>query len=109
MADYVTQVAIEGKNDGVVALGLAGSEAGAPAEPFARWFDQARGEGLHSVPHAGEMAGPESVWGAIFALGAERIDHGVRAIEDPIFSLECILTMHPIPCCGSMMPELSLP
>lgn len=83
MADYVTRVAIEGKNDGVVALGLAGSEAGAPPEPFSRWFDQACAEGLHSVPHAGEMAGPESIWGAIHALGAERIAHGVRAIEDP--------------------------
>ncbi|HJT58007.1 MAG TPA: adenosine deaminase [Ktedonobacteraceae bacterium] len=83
MADYVTRVAIEGKNDGVVALGLAGSEAGAPPEPFARWFEQARAEGLHSVPHAGEMAGPESIWGAIHTLGAERIAHGVRAIEDP--------------------------
>ena len=83
MADYVTQVAIEGKNDGVVALGLAGSEAGAHAEPFAHWFDHARAEGLHSVPHAGEMSGPESVWGAIHTLGAERIAHGVRAIEDP--------------------------
>jgi adenosine deaminase len=83
MADYVTQVAIEGKNDGVVALGLAGSEAGAPPETFAHRFEQARAEGLHSVPHAGEMAGPESVWGAILALGAERIAHGVRAIEDP--------------------------
>ena len=83
MADYVTRVATEGKNDGVVALGLAGSEAGAPPEQFARWFEQARAEGLHSVPHAGEMAGPESIWGAIHALGAERIAHGVRAIEDP--------------------------
>lgn len=83
MADYVTRVAIEGKKDGVVALGLAGSEAGAPAERFARWFEQARAEGLHSVPHAGEMAGPESIWGAIHTLRAERIAHGVRAIEDP--------------------------
>jgi adenosine deaminase len=66
-----------------VALGLAGSEAGAPPEPFAHWFEQALAEGLHSVPHAGEMAGPKSVWGAIHALGAERIAHGVRAIEDP--------------------------
>ena len=83
MADYVTSVALEGKRDGVVALGLAGSEAGAPPEFFAPWFEQARSEGLHSVPHAGEMAGPESIWGAIHALGAERIAHGVRAIEDP--------------------------
>lgn len=83
MADYVTSVAIEGKNDGVVALGLAGSEAGAPPEPFAPWFERARAAGLHSVPHAGELEGPASIWGAITALGAERIAHGVRAIEDP--------------------------
>jgi len=83
MADYVTGVAIEGKDEGVVALGLAGTEAGQPPEPFAPWFERARSAGLHSVPHAGELAGPESIWGAIFALGAERIAHGVRAIEDP--------------------------
>ncbi|MDQ1509464.1 MAG: adenosine deaminase, partial [Actinomycetota bacterium] len=39
--------------------------------------------GLLSVPHAGELAGPESVIGALDALGADRIEHGVRAIEDP--------------------------
>jgi len=82
MADYATRVAIEGKDDGVVALGLAGSEQGAPPERFARWFEQARTDGLHSVPHAGEMAGPESIWSALHTLGAERIAHGVRAIED---------------------------
>jgi adenosine deaminase len=81
-ADYVTDVAIEGRRDGVVALGLGGAEAGAPPEPFAPWFDRARAAGLRSAPHAGEHAGPESVWGALRALGAERIGHGVRAIED---------------------------
>ncbi|MGI8553715.1 MAG: adenosine deaminase family protein, partial [Dehalococcoidia bacterium] len=69
--------------DGVRAVGFAGVEAGNPPEPFAPWFDRARAAGLHSVPHAGEHAGPESIWGAIRTLGAERIDHGVRAIEDP--------------------------
>ncbi|GAC1314770.1 MAG: hypothetical protein NVSMB27_50120 [Ktedonobacteraceae bacterium] len=82
MADYVTSVAIEGKDDGVVALGLAGTEAGAAPEPFAPWFERARAAGLHSAPHAGETAGAPSIWGALFALGAERIAHGVRAIED---------------------------
>ncbi len=82
LADYATSVAIESKDDGVVALGLAGIEAGAPPEPFAPYFDRARAAGLHSVPHAGETVGPESVWGAIRALGAERIAHSVRAIED---------------------------
>jgi aminodeoxyfutalosine deaminase len=82
MADYTTSVAIDGRQDGVVALGLAAAEADAPPEPFAPWFARARAAGLHSAPHAGETAGPASVWGAIRALDAERIAHGVRAIED---------------------------
>jgi aminodeoxyfutalosine deaminase len=83
MADYTTSAAIEGRADGVVALGLAGPEAGAPPEPFAPWFARARAAGLHSAPHAGELAGPASIWGAVRALGAERLAHGVRAVEDP--------------------------
>src|SRR5262249_55845285 len=42
-----------------------------------------RAAGLHSAPHAGETAGPESIWGALRALGAERLGHGVRCVEDP--------------------------
>ena len=95
MADYATSVAIEGKNDGVVALGLGGSEEGASPELFAPWFEKARTEGLHSAPHAGEMAGPASIWGAISTLGAERIAHGVRAIED--LALIDYLVQHHIP------------
>jgi aminodeoxyfutalosine deaminase len=81
-ADYTTAAALAGRDDGVVALGLAAAEADAPPEPFAPWFDRARAGGLHSAPHAGETAGPASIWGAVRALGAERIAHGVRAIED---------------------------
>jgi aminodeoxyfutalosine deaminase len=82
-ADYTTAVAIECQQEGVVALGLGGAEVGNPPEQFAPWFEKARAAGLHSTPHAGETAGPESVWGALKTLGAERIGHGVRAIEDP--------------------------
>ena len=82
-ADFVTRSAIDGRAEGVVALGLGGPEIGFPPEPFARWFEQARTAGLHSAPHAGETVGPASVWGALRALGAERIGHGVRSIEDP--------------------------
>ncbi|MDQ2717796.1 MAG: adenosine deaminase [Chloroflexota bacterium] len=95
MADYVTSVALEGKDEGVVALGLGGAEAGAPPEPFAPWFERARSARLHSAPHAGETAGPASIWGALTALGAERIAHGVRAIEDP--RLVDYLVQHRIP------------
>lgn len=82
-ADYTLGAAVEGMNDGVVAFGLAGPEAGHSFEKIAPWFEKARAAGLHSAPHAGETMGPESVWGALRALGAERIGHGVRAVEDP--------------------------
>jgi adenosine deaminase len=83
LADYTVGAAIEGKDNGVVALGLGGMEAGYPPEPFERYFDRARAAGLHSVPHSGETAGPVSIWGSLRVLHAERIGHGVRAIEDP--------------------------
>lgn len=68
---------------GVVSFGLADDEANGPAAPFGGAFDIARAAGLISAPHAGEHAGPESVRAALDALGARRIQHGVRSIEDP--------------------------
>lgn len=68
---------------GVVAFGLVNDEAGHPPEPFADAFRIAGDAGLICAPHAGELAGPESVRGALDALGAHRIQHGVRAVEDP--------------------------
>jgi aminodeoxyfutalosine deaminase len=88
LGDDTVAVAIEGMSEGVVALGLGGIEAGFPPEPFAPWFARARAAGLRSVPHAGETVGPASVRGALDALGAERIGHGVRAIEDPALVAE---------------------
>lgn len=82
-ADHALEAAIAGRDAGVVAFGLSGAENGRPAEAYAPWFERALGAGLRSVPHAGEHVGPGSVWGAIRALGAHRIAHGVRAIEDP--------------------------
>ena len=80
---------------GVVGFGLGGTERGYPPEWFADAFAIAREAGLHSVPHAGEIAGPESVWGAIRVLGAERIGHGVRCVEDP--ALVDYLREHQVP------------
>jgi adenosine deaminase len=79
----LANLAVRYRDLGVVALGLANDEAGFPPEPFAAAFAIARRGGLRSVPHAGELAGPASVIGALDALGADRIQHGVRAIEDP--------------------------
>lgn len=67
----------------VVGLGLGGPESGFPPEPWAPLFESARERGLFVAPHAGEAAGPESVRGALDALGADRLAHGVRAVEDP--------------------------
>lgn len=75
--------AILSRRDEVVAIDLAGDEASFPAPLFIEHFKRARDAGLHVTVHAGEVAGPESVWSAINDLGAERIGHGFRAIEDP--------------------------
>lgn len=68
---------------GVVGVGLGGMEAEYPPEPYEPAFALAREQGLASVPHAGEVAGPPSVRGALDALGADRLRHGIRAAEDP--------------------------
>jgi aminodeoxyfutalosine deaminase len=68
---------------GVVGVGLGGLEAQYPPEPYGTVFGLAKAEGLGSVPHAGEVVGPESIRGALDALKADRIRHGIRAIEDP--------------------------
>lgn len=68
---------------GIVGIDLHGDESTAPPAPFAPAFQLAAAAGLGRRAHAGEATGPESIWGAIEALGATRIGHGVRAVEDP--------------------------
>jgi len=68
---------------GCVGIGLGGDEANFPPKLFADAFTYARKKGLHTVVHAGEAAGPESVHDAIDVLGAQRIGHGIRSLEDP--------------------------
>jgi aminodeoxyfutalosine deaminase len=70
------------RDRGIVGIGLGGIESQAPPEQFADAFRLAREGGLGSVPHAGEVVGPESIWGALEALHADRIRHGIRAVED---------------------------
>jgi aminodeoxyfutalosine deaminase len=67
---------------GIVGVGLGGLEADYPPEPYEPAFTLARELGLASVPHAGEVAGPPSVRGALEELGADRVRHGIRAVED---------------------------
>ncbi len=83
MAELTARYSVAYRDRGVVGVGLGGPEAEYPPEPFARAFQIARDGGLGSVPHAGEVAGAPSVSGALDALGADRIRHGIRAAEDP--------------------------
>ena len=82
-ADLTLQVALQQRPDGLVSFGLGGPELGVPREQFAPHFRAAIAEGLHSVPHAGESTGPETIWDALTHLGAERIGHGISAAADP--------------------------
>lgn len=79
----VADWAVQGKECGVVGFGVGGPELGNPPELFTAAFDRARAAGLASLPHAGEVDGPTSIWGAIKHLDADRIGHGVRCVEDP--------------------------
>jgi len=83
LAVETAELAVRYRDRGVVGLGLGGPEAEWPPGPYRRAFDIARDGGLGSVPHAGETAGPASIRGALDELGADRIRHGVRAVEDP--------------------------
>jgi adenosine deaminase len=77
------RIAASRAGGGVVSFGLANDEAIGPPEPYADAFAIAREAGLLSTPHAGELAGPESVRGALDTLVPDRLQHGVRSIEDP--------------------------
>ena len=78
----VAQWAVENRDQGVVALGLGGDENGNPPEKFSHAFQYAFEAGLPAVPHAGETTGPESITGALDALHAVRIGHGIRCLDD---------------------------
>ena len=81
-AEQVVRHSAKYRDRGVVGVGLGGLEAEYPPEPYEPVFTLARELGLASVPHAGEVAGPPSVRGALEELGADRLRHGIRAIED---------------------------
>jgi adenosine deaminase len=69
--------------DQFIGIGLDSTEVGYPPSLFQDVYRRAAAEGLHLVAHAGEEGGPDYVWEALDLLGAERIDHGIRAMEDP--------------------------
>ena len=83
VAEEVLDLAVAHRDNRVVGLDLAGHEETHPATPFAAVFRRARLCGLHVTIHAGEIGGSHNVFEAVELLGAERIGHGVRSIEDP--------------------------
>lgn len=80
--NIVSDAVLNSKDKGVVALGLTGNENAATPDKFVKTFENIRKHGFGIVPHAGETCGPESVWGVIKHLHADRIGHGVRCVED---------------------------
>ena len=84
------RLAVAFRHRGVDGLGLGGLEAQFPPEPYEPAFAIAKDGGLGSVPHAGEAAGPAFIRGAIDALTADRIRHGIRAIEDPLLLADLV-------------------
>jgi aminodeoxyfutalosine deaminase len=88
IADHLVRWAVKYRERGVVGISLGGSEHKYPPELFERPFAAAREGGLKAAPHAGEVAGPASVRGALDVLRADRLRHGVRAVEDPALLAE---------------------
>jgi len=84
---------------GVVAFGIGGDELALPLSEFRRAFNIARDAGLHIVAHAGEIGGPDSIREAITVLGAERIGHGIAAINDPSLCDELAARQIPLEVC----------
>ncbi|MBN1200876.1 MAG: adenosine deaminase [Anaerolineae bacterium] len=82
IAEQVLNAALTRSDNQIVAMDLAGLEVGHSAQPFCKLFKRAREAGLHLTVHAGEWAGAQNVYDAVVHIGAERIGHGVRSIED---------------------------
>ncbi|MGW2182945.1 adenosine deaminase [Streptomyces sp. NPDC001732] len=94
-AEETTRLALDLRPEGLVSFGLGGPEIGVERPQFKPYFDRAIAAGLHSVPHAGETTGPQTVWDALTHLRAERIGHGTHSVQDP--ELLAHLAEHRIP------------
>jgi aminodeoxyfutalosine deaminase len=100
-AEATLDYALNHRPEGLIGFGLGGPEIGVPRPQFQAHFDAARAAGLHSLPHAGETTGPETVWDALRQLGAERIGHGTTAAQDPALLAHLAQSGIPLEVCPS--------
>lgn len=96
-ADATLSYAVEHGPESLLGFGLGGPEV--PRPQFREHFERARAAGLRSVPHAGESTDAQSVWDALDALGAERIGHGIRSIDDPRLVERLVAERIPLEVC----------
>jgi adenosine deaminase len=95
----VTLEALAGHAGELLGVGLDSAEVGYPPADFAGVFADARALGLHTVAHAGEEGPPEYVWQALDVLGVERVDHGIRSVEDPALLRRLAADRTPLTVC----------
>jgi aminodeoxyfutalosine deaminase len=100
-ADATLDYALHHAPDGLIGFGLGGPEIGVPRPQFKPHFDAARAAGLHSVPHAGETTGPQTVWDAVRGLGAEGSGHRTSSAQDPELLVHLAETGVPLEVCPS--------
>jgi aminodeoxyfutalosine deaminase len=100
-ADATLDYVLNHRPDALVGFGLGGPEIGVPRQQFKPHFTTARSAGLHSVPHAGETTGPETVWESLNDLGAERIGHGTSSALDPDLLVHLAESRIPLEVCPS--------
>jgi len=97
-AQNVFELAAKLRERNVIGIGIGGDEQKAPPELFREQYAYAAAQGLRLTAHAGESAGPESIWGAL-NLGAERVGHGLTAIHDPELVEELAVRQIPVEIC----------
>jgi len=100
-ADATLDYALGHRPEGLVGFGLGGPEVGVSRPQFQPHFERARAAGLHSVPHAGETTGPQTVWDSLTLLQAERIGHGTSSAQDPELLRHLAETGIPLEVCPS--------
>ncbi len=98
-AEDTATYALEHAPESLVGFGLGGPEIGVARPQFKPVFDRARAAGLHSVPHAGETTGPQTIWDALDHLGAERIGHGTSAVQDERLVAHLVEQQIPLEIC----------